>query len=405
MSKPLAGIRVLDLSRVLAGPWSTQLLADFGADVIKVERPGAGDDTRHWGPPYLKAPEGDGSVSAYFLAANRGKKSIAINFTTPAGQKILRALAAKADVLVENYKVGALAAYGLDYPALSAVNARLVYCAITGYGQDGPYARWPGYDFVLQGVGGLMSITGHPDDQDGEPTKVGVAVVDIMSGLYASSAILAALRGRDISGRGQFIDIGLLDVQVAMLANQAMNYLVSGRSPQRRGNVHPNIAPYESLRAGDGVINVAVGNDAQFRLLCELLDIPAVAADARFGTNGLRVQNREALAPLLESGMKDRPVRELVALLNEKGVPAGAVNLIADVFADPQVRHREIRRSVPHSELGDLPQVACPVKFGATPVTYDVPPPSLGEHTVQILRAELGISDAEISALKADGTL
>jgi len=405
MFKPLAGIRVLDLSRILAGPWSTQLLADFGADVIKVERPGVGDDTRHWGPPYLEAPKPHSAISAYFLAANRGKKSIAINFTTAAGQKILRALAVKADVLVENYKVGALAAYGLDYSALSALNARLVYCSITGYGQDGPYASRPGYDFVLQGVGGLMSITGQSDDDGGQPTKVGVAVVDIMSGLYASSAIIAALRGRDDTGRGQLIDIGLLDVQVAMLANQAMNYLVSGESPRRRGNEHPNIAPYESLRASDGVINVAVGNDAQFRLLCELLGIAAVADDPRFSTNRLRVQNRGVLVPILENGMKRHSVRALVVLLNERGVPAGAVNRIEDVFDDPQVQHRKMRRSIRHPEMGDLPFVACPVKFSATPVTYDVPPPDLGEHTVRILREELGVSDEEISALKADGTL
>jgi crotonobetainyl-CoA:carnitine CoA-transferase CaiB-like acyl-CoA transferase len=398
--KSLDGIRVLDLSRVLAGPWATQLLADFGAYVIKVERPGTGDDTRQWGPPFLDdTPQ---SPSAYFLSANRGKRSIAIDFTTPDGNRIVRALAGQSDVVIENFKPGGLAAHGLDYAALSAANPRLIYCSITGYGPDGPLAAWPGYDFVLQGVSGLMSITGAPD---GAPAKVGVAVVDIMTGLYASNAVLAALHQRGRTGLGQHIDIALLDVGIAALANQALNYLVSGQSPERLGNVHPSIMPYQSFETADRQINIAVGNDTQFAVLCALLDMSTLSSDERFKTNASRVRHRDALAPLLQAEFGKYACDRLVRRLNDAGIPAGPVNSVKDVFEDPQVRHRKIARAITHPVLGTVPGVACPVRFSGSAIACDLPPPQLGEHTVEILRDYLAMTDDDIAALGRDGTI
>ncbi|HEV7659132.1 MAG TPA: CaiB/BaiF CoA-transferase family protein [Allosphingosinicella sp.] len=345
MDKPLSGLKVVELARILAGPWAGQLLADLGAEVIKVERPGGGDDTRAWGPPFAA----DGSA-AYFHGCNRGKSSVAIDLASEAGQAKVRALVADADVLIENFKVGGLARYGLDFASLAAVNPGLIYCSITGFGQDGPYAARPGYDFMIQGMGGLMDLTGDPD---GEPMRAGVAVADLFTGLYASSAILAALRGRDATGRGCHIDMALLDVQVAMLANQAMNYLIGGEAPRRLGNAHPNIAPYQIFAVADGHVIVAVGNDGQFARLCTLLGI---AADARFATNAGRVGNREALTALLSPAIALRRRDELLAALAAAGIPGGPINTVAQVFADPQVIARGLRVCP-----GGVPGIASPI--------------------------------------------
>ncbi|MDI3491814.1 MAG: CaiB/BaiF CoA-transferase family protein [Thauera propionica] len=405
MAGALSHIRVLDLSRILAGPWAGQMLADLGADVIKVERPGAGDDTRGWGPPWLKDEQGaETNVAAYYLCANRNKRSITIDITRPEGQQLVRDLAAQSDVVLENFKVGGLAQYGLDYDSLKAVNPRLVYCSITGFGQDGPYAPRAGYDFLIQGLGGLMSLTGRPDDEDGGgPMKVGVALTDILTGLYATNAVLAALAWREKSGEGQYIDLALLDVQVACLANQAMNYLATGQNPRRLGNAHPNIVPYQDFPTADGYMILAIGNDGQFARFCEEAGQPGIAADPRFATNRARVANRGELIPMLKRLTIERSTADWVAALEALAVPCGPINTLADVFADPQVQARGLKVTMPHPVAGSLPLVANPMKLSATPVDYRLPPPMLGEHTDGVLAATLGLDAARIAALRAGG--
>jgi formyl-CoA transferase len=407
MERILGGIRVLDLTRVLAGPWATQNLADFGAEVIKVERPGQGDDTRRWGPPFLKDAHGaDTRDAAYFLACNRGKKSLTLDIARAEGQAVARALALKSDVLVENFKVGDLARYGLDYESLARANPRLVYCSITGFGQDGPYKDRPGYDFMVQGLGGLMSVTGERDDlPGGGPQKVGVAVSDLFTGMYATSAILAALLHRGASGRGQHIDMALLDVQVAMLANLSSAYFASGEAPRRMGNAHQTIVPYHVFRAADDFLVVAVGNDSQFTKFCEVLGVREWARDARFATNPDRVRNRDLMAGMIAERMRARPAREWLALLEPSGVPCGPINDLAQVFADPQVRHRGLRVTAPHPLAGEVHMVANPIRFSATPIAHDTPPPLLGEHTDAVLQSVLGLGRAEIDSLRKEGII
>jgi crotonobetainyl-CoA:carnitine CoA-transferase CaiB-like acyl-CoA transferase len=389
---PLAGLRVLDLSRVLAGPWAGQLLADLGADVVKVERPEAGDDTRTWGPPYLKDDAGrDTKEATYYLCANRNKRSVAVDIAQPEGQRIVRALAAKSDVVIENFKAGGLARYGLDYASLQAANPRLVYCSITGFGQTGPYAHRPGYDFLMQGMGGLMSVTGRAEGEEGAgPQKVGVALTDIMTGLYATIAIQAALAERERSGLGQHIDMALLDVQVACLANQASSYLAGGVTPRRMGNAHPNIVPYQDFPTADGDMIVAVGNDGQFARLCEAVGRAEWAADPRFATNPQRVANRRELITLLRQATVMRTTREWIALLEQAGVPCGPINRIDQVFDDAQVQARGMRIEMPHPLAEKVALVANPIRFGASPVTYRNAPPTLGQHTDEVLRDWLG---------------
>lgn len=405
MAGALAGLRVLDLSRVLAGPWAGQILADLGAEVIKVERPGRGDDTRHWGPPFLKDSLGANTgESAYFLSANRNKQSIAVDFTQPDGQQILRDLAVKSDVVLENFKVGGLSAYGLDYASLSALNPELIYCSITGFGQSGPYAQRAGYDFLIQGLGGLMSLTGHSDDDEGGgPVKTGVALVDILTGLYATVAVLAALNHRTQTGEGQHIDMALLDVEVACLANQAMNYLVSGESPTRLGNAHPNIVPYQAFPTADGDMILTIGNDAQFRRFCEVADRLDWVNDPRFATNQARVVHRMELVPLIRQVTVFKRTEEWIALLEAVGVPCGPINSVAQVFADKQVAARSLAFTMTHSLGQTVPQVASPMRLSRTPVEYRRPPPLLGEHTEQVLRHLLGYGDARINAWKQGG--
>jgi crotonobetainyl-CoA:carnitine CoA-transferase CaiB-like acyl-CoA transferase len=391
---PLKGIKILDLSRILAGPWATQLLADYGATVWKIERPGVGDDTRHWGPPFLKDSEGaDTAESAYYLSTNRGKHSIAVDITSEAGQAVIRRLAARADILVENFKVGGLAKYGLDYASLCAVNSGLIYCSITGFGQTGPDAALAGYDAMVQARGGLMSITGERGGLPGAgPQKVGVAVADLMAGMYAVSAILAALHHRDQTGEGQQIDLGLLDSQVAWLANQGMNYLIGGEAPVRQGTAHPNIVPYQALPTRDGFLMLAVGNDRQFAACCRVLGQPALAEDSRFTSNRLRVEHREQLIPLLEGLFRRKTTAEWAGLLATEQVPCGPINNIAEVFEDPQVLARGMRLDLPHPLAGTVPQVANPVKFSRTPIEYQGAPPLLGADTEALLRV---LSDEE----------
>jgi glutaryl-CoA transferase len=394
----LEGIRVLDLSRVLAGPWASQVLADLGADVIKVERPGTGDDTRHWGPPTLADGSGD---AAYFLSANRGKRSLTVDFTKAEGQEIVRRLARDSDVLLENNKVGDLARYGLGYDDLQHLNPALIYCSITGFGQTGPYARRAGYDFAIQALGGLMSVTGERDGRPGAgPQKVGVAVADVMAGLYAAIAILGALVQRHHTGRGAYIDLALLDVQVATLANVALNYLVSGAVPLRWGNAHANIAPYQVVPTADRPIVVAVGNDAQFAKLCDVLGAGALARDARFQTNADRVQHRDALDTELERLLGARPATAWLAALETAGIPAAPINDVAQVFEDPQVRHRRLRIDLARPGGGRVPLVASPVRLSSDAPRTPLAPPRLGEHTDAILRERLGLTDAEIADLR-----
>jgi crotonobetainyl-CoA:carnitine CoA-transferase CaiB-like acyl-CoA transferase len=402
MAGALSHIRVLDLSRVLAGPWSGQILADLGAEVIKVERPGSGDDTRAWGPPYLKGTDGrDTSEAAYFLSANRNKQSVTIDFTRPEGQKLVRELAMKSDILIENFKVGGLAAYGLDYESLKAINPRLIYCSITGFGQFGPYAKRAGYDFMIQGLGGLMSITGRSDQEEGAgPVKVGVALTDILTGLYSSVAMLAALASRDISGKGQHIDMALLDVQVACLANQAMNYLTTGNPPRRLGNAHPNIVPYQDFPTADGDFILTVGNDSQFRKFCEVAGHREWADDPRFTTNKARVAHRAELIPMIRQATVFKTTAEWVAALEQVGVPCGPINDLAAVFADPQVQARGLRVELEHPLAGVVPQVASPLRLSDTPVEYRMPPPLLGEHTRDVLQQVLGLAADEVDALR-----
>ncbi|MBI1396773.1 MAG: CoA transferase [Betaproteobacteria bacterium] len=402
MPAALSHIRVLDLSRILAGPWCGQILADLGAEVIKVERPGAGDDTRTWGPPWMKDPQGeDTGEAAYFMAANRGKKSVTVDISKPEGQEIVRALAGKSDILLENYKVGGLKQYGLDYESLHALNPRLVYCSITGFGQSGPYASRPGYDFMIQGMGGLMSITGERDDRPGGgPQKVGVAVADLMTGMYATVGVLAALAQRDVSGRGQHVDLALLDTQVAMTANMAMNYLASGRPPGRSGNAHPNVVPYQTFAAADGYVIVAVGNDGQFARLCDVMGRPDLPKDPRFTTNPARVKHREELIPIIEKMIALHPMQFWVESLEAVGVPCGPINNLAQAFADPQVQHRGMRIDLPHPAAGTVPLVGSPIKLSETPVSYASAPPMLGQHTEDVLRTVLGLDEAAVSALR-----
>lgn len=405
----LAGIKVLDLSRVLAGPWATQMLADLGADVIKVERPEAGDDTRHWGPPFLKDEHGnDTREASYFTACNRNKRSITVDMAHPEGQALLRKMAAEADVVVENFKVGGLKQYGLDYDSLKTLNPRLIYCSITGFGQEGPYAERAGYDLMVQAMCGLMSITGHADDQPGGgPLKVGVAVIDVFTGLYASNAILAAINARDNArtgtGQGQYIDMALLDVGMAVLANQAAGFLATGKAPGRAGNIHPSLAPYQDFRSSDGNVLLAIGNDGQFARFCAAAGKPEWAQDSRFATNTARVQNRPALLALMEPLMRTRTTTEWIALLEDKAVPCGPINTIAQAFDDPQVQARGIRKALPRDAgdgIAQIATVASPMRLSATPVSYRNAPPALGQHTQQVLQ-ELGLSPEEITALQS----
>ncbi|MSP98018.1 MAG: CoA transferase [Betaproteobacteria bacterium] len=404
---PLQGIRVLDLSRILAGPWATQCLADFGATVWKVEKPGAGDDTRHWGPPWLKDAAGrDTGEAAYYLSSNRGKRSLAIDFTKAAGQKLIRGLAERADVLIENFKVGTLTRYGLGYDDLKAVNPRLIYCSISAFGQDGPDAGGAGYDAMIQGMSGLMSVTGLPDGEPGAgPIKVGVAVSDLMSGMYALSAILGALYEREKSGQGQAIDLALLDTQVAALANQSLNYLISGVSPGRRGTAHPNIVPYQAFATSDGYLMLAVGNDRQFEDFCRVAGRPELAADARYRTNAGRVANRATLVPEIDRLCRQKTTRQWLDALALVGVPCGPINNLAEVFEEPQVQHRKMRFDLPHPQGGQVPQVRNPVLYSRTNLEYRDPPPLLGQHTQAVLQQELGISASEFETLRADGVV
>ena len=401
MSSSLSHLRVLDLSRVLAGPWCSQHLADLGAEVIKIERPGSGDETRAWGPPYLKDADGNDTTEAgYYLSCNRGKKSLTLDISTKEGQDIVRNLAAKSDVELENYKVGQLKKYGLGYDDLKTINPRIVYCSITGFGQTGPWSHRPGYDFIIQGLGGLMSVTGERDDlPGGGPQKVGVAVTDLMTGMYATIAVLAALTHRDRTGVGQYIDMALLDVSVAMLANMNMNYLTSGQAPKRWGNAHPNVVPYQVFACSDGHIIVAVGNDSQFRKFCEMLGKNELAVDPRFATNSNRVRNRDDLIPLLEPLVKTRSRDAWVDVLEVAGIPCGPINNIDQVFENPQVKARSIKIEIPHELAGKVPQVASPMRFSETPIEYHAAPPTLGQHNEYVLRELLGMNQAEFEHL------
>jgi crotonobetainyl-CoA:carnitine CoA-transferase CaiB-like acyl-CoA transferase len=399
---PLSHIRVLDLSRVLAGPWAGQNMADLGAEVIKVERPGSGDDSRAFGPPWVKDREGrDTKDSAYYTSANRGKKSITLNIASPEGSAIARELAAKSDVLIENYKYGDLARYGLAYDDLRKLNPRLVYCSVTGFGQTGPYRERPGYDFMIQGMGGMMSVTGEPDDAPGGgPQRAGVPIADIITGMYASIAICAALAHRERSGKGQHLDLALLDSQIALLAYQNTNYFATGKPPKRIGNLHPNIVPYQPFRAADGEVILACGNDNLYRKFCEAAGCGELASDPRFATNGKRVENRAELTRLLGAVFKKRTKGEWLELLEAAGVPNGPINDVAQVFEEPQVKARGVRIELEHPAAGKLPLVASPMRFSETPVEHRRAPPLLGEHTVEVLRG-LGKSDGEIARLRA----
>ncbi|MGZ5271652.1 MAG: CaiB/BaiF CoA transferase family protein [Ramlibacter sp.] len=408
----LDGIRILDLSRVLAGPWCTQALADLGADVIKIERPGSGDDTRSWGPPFLQDAQGrDTHEAAYYLGTNRNKRSVTCDIARPEGQALVRELATQCDVFIENFKVGDMARYGLDYASLRALNPRLVYCSITGFGQTGPYRERAGYDYAVQGMGGLMSITGERDDLGGGPQKVGVAVADLFTGMYAALAITAALRHAERTGEGQAIDMALLDTQVAMLANLGANYLVSGKVPGRAGNAHQNIVPYQVFEVAPGSdgardhVIIAVGNDSQFAKFCEVAGRPDIAADPRFARNQDRVRNRAVLVPLLEAVMRTRPKAQWLAALEAAKVPCGAINNLAEVFADPQVAARGMVTAWNHPLAPDLRLVSSPMKLSATPVRSDLPPPLLGQDTDDVLGRLLGWSPERIAALRQQGVI
>ncbi|WP_018388253.1 CaiB/BaiF CoA-transferase family protein [Ancylobacter sp. FA202] len=402
-AQALAGIRVLDLSRVLAGPWATQTLGDLGADIIKVEKPGDGDDTRGWGPPWLSDGEGRPTrESAYFLAANRNKRSVTIDMATPQGQALIRRLAEQSDVVVENFKVGGLKRYGLDHESLAALNPRLVTCSITGFGQDGPEAGRAGYDFMIQGMSGLMSVTGSPE---GEPQKVGVALVDILTGLNATIGILAALEQRHRTGRGQHIDIALFDVAVASLANQALNFLVGGSAPHRLGNAHPNIVPYQAFETSDGHLILAVGNDAQFARFCRLAEMPELADDARYATNRERVAHRETLVPLIAAALKRQATGAWLAMLDAAGIPAGPINTIAQTFAEPQALARGLAINLPHPLGSTAPGVRNPLRLKDSPFDAPTAPPLLGQHTDEVLETLLGVNACELQALREAGII
>lgn len=407
MAGALSHLRVLDLSRVLAGPWAGQLLGDLGADVVKIERPVTGDDTRSWGPPFLKDADGrDTRDAAYFLCANRNKQSVTIDFTRAEGQALVVALARESDVVIENFKLGGLKQYGLDYAALSTINPRLIYCSITGFGQTGPYAERAGYDFLIQGMGGLMSITGRRDGEPGAgPQKVGVALTDVLTGLYASNAILAALAHREVSGRGQYIDLALLDVQVASLANQTMNYLTTGKAPLRMGNAHPNIVPYQDFPTADGAMILAVGNDGQFAKLALVAGHPEWAASSVFATNKARVENRGALVEAFTAVSVTRTTKAWIAALEAAGVPCGPINTLAEVFADPQVVARGTKITMPHGAGAEVSLVANPIRMSETPPEYRTAPPRLGQHTRSVLTERLGLDEAAIAALVERGVI
>jgi crotonobetainyl-CoA:carnitine CoA-transferase CaiB-like acyl-CoA transferase len=407
MAGPLSHIRVLDLSRVLAAPWTGQNLADLGAEVIKIERPQKGDDSRAFGPPWLKDASGaETSESAYFACANRGKKSITVNLSAPEGQRIVRELAAQSDVLLENYKFGDLARYGLGYADLKKVNPRLIYCSVTGFGQTGPYRDRPGYDFMIQGMGGLMSITGERDElPGGGPQKAGIPIADIMTGMYATIAVCAALAHRAETGVGQHLDLALLDSQVAVLANQGANYLATGISPPRLGNAHPNIVPYQTFKTADGDVILACGNDNLFRKFCEVGNCQSLATDPRFVTNGKRVENRAELTALLNEIFLKRMTRDWVAALEAAGVPNGPINNLEQVFQEPQAVARGLRIEMQHALAGKVALIRSPMRFSETPIEHKLPPPLLGEHTEEILRGMLGRSDAEIAGLRSDGAV
>ncbi|HEX6660313.1 MAG TPA: CaiB/BaiF CoA-transferase family protein [Sphingomicrobium sp.] len=395
--KPLEGIKVLDLSRVLAGPWCTQLLADLGADVIKIERPGSGDDTRHWGPPWHG--EGDRRVSAYFLSCNRGKKSAAIDFAQPEGAALVRKLAGKADVVVENFKVGGLGKFGLDAATLCAAYPRLIYASITGFGQDGPYADRAGYDFIIQGMGGMMSVTGLPDGEPGGgPMRAGVAIADLFTGMYTCAAILASLYARERTGEGATIDMALFDTQLAVMANQASNALISGKDPPRQGNTHPNIVPYQPFEAADQPIIIAVGNDRQFAKLANICGHPEWTGDERFASNGARVANRSEMVRLIADSIRQKPAAEWLEKLETAGIPAGPINLVTQALSDVQAQHRQMVRTI-----AGTPLVGSPVRLDAQRADSDLPPPALGEHTDDVLS---GLSTAdELAGLKASGVI
>lgn len=396
--KPLEGIKVLDLSRVLAGPWCTQLLADLGADVLKIERPGVGDDTRHWGPPWLG--EGDQRVAAYFLSCNRGKRSAAIDFAKPEGAELVRKLAADADILIENFKVGALARFGLDAAALRSANPRMIYASITGFGQNGPYADRAGYDFIIQGMGGMMSVTGLPDDEPGGgPMRAGVAIADLFTGMYSCVAILSALYRREKSDEGATIDMALFDTQIAVMANQASNALISGRDPPRQGNTHPNIVPYQAFDASDQAIIIAVGNDGQFARFAEICGHPEWTADPRFESNEMRVANRADIVTMVAEVIRRKAAAEWLEQLESVGIPAGPINRISQALADVQAQHRQMVKTI-----AGVPVVGSPVRIDGTRADADLPPPGLGQHTAEVLEG-LGLSSAEVARFKLDGVV
>jgi len=407
MTAPLSHIRVLDLSRVLAGPLATQFLADMGAEVIKIERPRSGDDTRAWGPPFALEPtENDPGISAYFACCNRGKQSVTVDITHPKGQELIRKLAAKSDVVIENFKVGGLAKYGLDYQSLKQINPRIIYCSITGFGQTGPYAARAGYDFLVQAMGGLMSITGEPDDvPGGGPVKVGVAISDQMAGMFALSAILTALLKRERTGEGEYIDVALLDSTVASLINQASTYLVSGIVPQRMGNAHPTVVPYQAFRTADGHIILAIGNDGQFQRFCAMAGLDGLADDERYRTNSARIINRNTLIPKIAEAIRQRTTADWVSLLESQAVPCGPINTIDQVFADPQVQARGMRRVLEHEKAGPLPVTANPVRMASHDTTASTAPPMLGENTDEVLTRLLDLSPDDIAALRNEGVI
>lgn len=403
MAGPLSHIRVLDMTRVLAGPWTGQNLSDLGAEVIKIERPGKGDDSRAFAPPYIKDASGnDTKESAYFCCANRGKRSVTVDISKPEGAKLVRELAANVDVLLENYKFGDLTRYGLGYEQLREINPKLIYCSITGFGQTGPDREKPGYDFMIQGMGGIMSVTGERGEG---PQRVGIPIADIMTGMYSSIAVCAALANRAETGKGQHLDLALLDCQVAVLAYQAMNYLSTGLAPTRTGNVHPNIVPYQPFHTADGDVIIACGNDNLFKKFCEVAGCVDLLQDPRFATNADRVRNRLEIEPLIEAVTRKRTTREWVSALEGAGVPCGPINTLKEVFEEPQVKARGMLQHLPHSTAGKVPQVVSPMKFSATPLEFGSAPPVLGEHTEQVLREVLGRSDADIAALRSAGAI